>query len=251
MKKYIVCTVTALFLILAAIPLHTLPKKEIVIATGEYYPYATQKTQGKGIVPEITTEVLKNMGYSVTYEFMPWTRCEKMVEIGKVWAALPYAKNSQREKKYDFSGSIVESRVLFFYYNKPEFQNLSISSYSDLKQYKIGAVKGYYYDSLLTNAGLKLVYAYKEETNIQHLVTGQIDLYPAEEMVALSYINTLYPEKKKNFGTLQHVIKNEGLHLMISRSFPGSRKLTKQFDVELEKIKNSGFITTVKASYGL
>jgi hypothetical protein len=57
-------------------------KLTIKFATGEYYPFTTEKTVGKGIFPEIIDEIFRRLDYKAIYEFMPWQRTEKLTEVG-------------------------------------------------------------------------------------------------------------------------------------------------------------------------
>jgi polar amino acid transport system substrate-binding protein len=218
-------------------------KKIIHIATGEFAPFTSESMSNKGLFSEIVTEVFTRMGYEVKYDFMPWSRCEKLVELGQYWGAMPYVKTEERAKKHNFTESVITSHTRFFYYGeRKELKNLTVNSFKDIQKYKVGAVKGYYYNKDIEADGVTLYNSYKEEDNLKLLIRGEIDLYPLDEFVAWSLINKKFKDESSNFHMIDFVISNDDLRLLVSKKYPGSNTIISSFNSELSKLKKEGYI---------
>jgi polar amino acid transport system substrate-binding protein len=160
---------------------------------------------------------------------------------GKVWAAFPYSKTPQREKAVYFSDGISHSVTKWFYYERPgENKAYKYTELADLKPYRLGGVKGYFYEQKFKKAGLEVDYSSKEINTIEKLVLGRIDLVPINELVARRLIKTHFPEKAKNFKTLDKPYSVKTLRLIVSRNYPESRAILKKFNKALKNCRARG-----------
>lgn len=94
-------------------------KNDIIILTGEYPPYSSQLIPGNGIAVEIVKKVCEVANLNCSLQFLPWLRCEYLVENGKAFAAFPYAYSDERKEKYFYTEPLyylTESH--FFYFDK-------------------------------------------------------------------------------------------------------------------------------------
>ncbi len=157
--------------------------REITLVTGEWSPYTSESIEGRGVFTEIVSAAFKEMGLKPVYIFLPWKRAEKMVQMGEVFAAFPYIMTDTREEMFDFSERVAFSTGRFFYCTKHFSQEIPYKTLSDLKPYKVGGVRGYWYETLFNKALLDTSYVNTEKQIIAMLYMNRVDLAPLDEWV--------------------------------------------------------------------
>ncbi len=213
------------------------------LATGEWVPWTSAGLENYGEFAERVTIVMKEMGMEPDYVFYPWRRCFDSVAKGRVWAAFPYSYTEERAKQVWYSDMLACSRTVFFYYDsggppvRYRFERLE-----DLKPYRIGGVTGYFYEEAFKAAGLQVDYANKEINSIEKLMVGRIDLVPVNERVGWDLIKTRFPDSFRNFHILEKPLSVKPLRLIVSRDYPGSKKLFDRFNQALQRCIEKGLI---------
>lgn len=221
----------------------------IKLVTGEWPPYTTKEREGYGVITEILSEVFEEMDIEPEYEFYSWEKCYTLVKQGEVWAAFPYAYTEERAKEVLFSETIGESTTRFFYYKIPPAKTYEILE--DLQPYKIVGVKGYFYKEDFQQASLNVTYLDNETQALQKLFAGEADLMPLNELVGWALIKDLFPDNVDEFGTLETPYNVHELKLIVSKDYPESNKLLKQFNKALKRFKNSKYYNAILRKYGL
>lgn len=213
---------------------------DLVIVTNEIPPYVSQN-EDDDFVREILDEIAREMGVRFRYEFLPWKRCEIAVDNHDAWAAVPYVPNSERKIKFFFSDKLYNKQSMFFSYRSsgskriPEYTRLS-----DLKLYRIGGVRGYYYEPSFAKAGILYEPVESEEMNFRKLKAGRIDLVPSDKLTGWFLIRRLYPDDTDSFYTLSKPIDVSGNFIMVSKTYPDAEKLLRRFNTALKTIKKNG-----------
>ncbi len=225
--------------------------KTIKLATGEYPPYASAEIPGYGLVTEIISAAMKEMGNKPEYIFYPWKRCESSVKKGKIWATFPYGINNERAKVFLFSDVLLVTSTKFFYYKKHTKNKIEWNSLSDLKPYKIGGVLGYYYEADFKKAEFSVDYAPSEILSIKKLVLGRVAIVPLDEAVGWSLIKKNFPDELVNFGVVEKAHDTSGNFLMVSKSYPDTKKLLKTFNAALKTIKKNGVMKEILKKYNM
>lgn len=224
----------------------------LIIATGELPPYVSERPE-ESFLTDLFQEVAKEMGVTVTFQFLPWKRCEAYVEDLKVWAAIPYVPTPEREKKFDFSKPLYLKETKFFYYSpdgKPK--HIPYAELSDLKHYRIGGVRGYFYEPMFREAGIPLDFVNQEEQNFRKLQDERVDLVPALETLGWHMIKKLFPpEEVEKFFTLEKPLDVGANYLMMSKQYPDGQQLLAQFNAALKKIQESGVYQHIAEQHGL
>ncbi len=225
----------------------------LIIATGEYPPYISERPEDS-FLTDIFHEIGKEMGVTFTFKFLPWKRCEFAVEGLDVWGAIPYSRNPEREQKFYFSDYLYVGQTLFFAYSpdgrKPQ---ISYTELTDLKDYRIGGVIGYYYETWFRDAGLNVEYVASEEQNFRKLQAGRIDLFPVGEGTGWYRIKALFPpEEVGKFFTLTKPLRaGGGDFLMTSKQYPDTQNLLTRFNFALKTIKDNGFYQKILDQHGV
>ncbi|MCP4024481.1 MAG: amino acid ABC transporter substrate-binding protein [Desulfobacteraceae bacterium] len=225
----------------------SLPK--LKITSGEYAPFVSSKIDGYGLITEIITASLKDMGYAPEYVFYPWKRCELAVKNGELWAAFPYAYTEERAKFSLYSDRIMNSDTKFFYSKKHLKKKVVWETLEDLKQYKIGGVLGYFYRKDFDESGLKVIYAASEASAVNRLRLGSVDLYVSDEAVFWHLVQQNHSSEKMDFAVLDKSYSKIGYHLMVSKKYPGAQELLTKFNVCLKQVRQSGLFNRILKKY--
>lgn len=218
--------------------------RRVVVATGEWAPYTSAGMEGRGVVSRIIDRVFERMGIDYELVFYPWPRCYESVTHGRVWGAFPYARTPEREKAVRFSEPIMPSASSLFYYRRPP-SDFQFQTIADLEAYRVGGVRGYYYEALFKAAGVAIDYVDTPKQGFEKLVLGRNDLFVANELVGWYLIQQSFPDRRRNFGTLDRGLDHHGLHLIVGRSDPDSRTLLEAFNDALTAVKNELFYATM------
>lgn len=224
--------------------------KKLPFAVGDYPPYIFKEGPKKGFCIDIVDAVCKEMGYTPEYTFYPWSRAEFVTENGEVWAVFPYFYTEERAKKYNFSDVFLTTKTKLFYYGD-KFKKFSFRKLTDLKKVKVGGAQGYWYIEEFKKAGITLDISTGEDQAIKKLHAGRIELLPLDELSGWNYIESLFPDDKTKFGTLKKEIKIGEARVMVSKKYPKTNKILKDFNKALKKVMRSGKYDKILSKYKL
>jgi polar amino acid transport system substrate-binding protein len=218
----------------------TYAAEKLVVVTGEWPPYTGESMDNKGFVSEIVTKVIKSMNMEVEIRFYPWRRCYQYVLWDKAWAAYPYSFTEERAKEVEFSDDVAFSTTKFFYHSrsgqKPTFL---YNELSDLRQYQLGGVIGYYYEEQFKQAKLNIDYVAKEKMALEKLFLGRFQLLPLNEMVGWELIRSIFPNNVNQFGSLDKPLDRKSLKLIVKKKNQKSLKLLEKFNTQLKQFMQS------------
>jgi polar amino acid transport system substrate-binding protein len=215
--------------------------EDVDLTTSEYLPFTTEHAKNHGFCSEIVSTVIKKMGMNPVYTFYPWKRGQAALGDGEMWATFPYVKTREREQEYWFSAQPLFTSKISFFYHKDHLSNaVRWNTLEDLKSYKIGGVRGYWYQADFAKAGLNVEYTTHPEQSIKKLQAGRIQLFPVNDLVGWYLVEKHFAGSKNRFGTLEKPYDMVSDYLMVSKSYPNSEHLLKQFDEMFHKIKESG-----------
>jgi polar amino acid transport system substrate-binding protein len=224
---------------------------QILLATGEWKPYTSEKMEGLGAFTEIVSAAFEEMGQKPRYVFYPWKRAESETKDGKVFATFPYIMTDERKKDFDFSDPVMISTGKFFYLPERHKSEIVYNQLEDLQAYRVGGTLGYWYETPFKQAGLQVDYTSSDEQNIQKLYLDRVDLIASEELVGWAIIRALYPQEVNRFATVKKPLNEDPLRLMISKQYPGAAELTQRFNAALKAIYAKGIAQKILEKYGL
>jgi polar amino acid transport system substrate-binding protein len=223
----------------------------LIIASGELPPYVSEYPK-QSFLTELFEALGQDMGVQFSFRFMPWRRCELAVDSLQAWGAIPYVRTAEREQRFIFSDPLYAKQTLLFYYGGNSVRPHSFKTLSELKPYRMGGVKGYYYELMFAEAGLKMELSSSEEQSFHMLRAGRVDLVPALEMVGWNLVRKQFPpEDAARFAVLEQPLQVGTNHLMSSRHYPGGQLLLERFNQSLAKLRGNGVYQRIADSYGL
>lgn len=226
--------------------------QEILIVTGEWDPYVSEKLPNYGPLSELITEICKEAHIKVKYQFYPWPRTEKMIEDGEAFAAYPYALSAERKSKYLVSDPIFFAVNPIMYYAKnPKMKKpLIYNKPEDLKPYIVGVQSGSFIENELLKAGVKVEKTTDMENSVKKLQMGRIDFIIDEQVFLYSCVTRVYPNEVDEFKTLsKNFTEKIPNGVIISKKYPNSQELLKKFNEGLKKIKENGVYDRIVKKY--
>ena len=225
-----------------------LEAQKLKILTTDWSPYVSQGMECYGFTAEVVCYAFLAAGHEVEFVFTSWDENETRIKKGTFLAAFPHKRTTARDKFALFSKPIASSKDVFFYV-KQSPQIIDFKNLADLKSYKIGGVKGYYNIAMLKKAGLQTDYASDPKTSFKKMYIGMVDLVPENEFVGWEIIQRLFPDEMYKFGTTTQALNQDSLHLMVSKAYPQSNALLKEFNAGLAEIMRQGVYRKLLKKY--
>lgn len=234
MKKYI--------LIALLINISWLFSNTLDIVTLEYPPYIYQE---RGIVKGVSVEIIKeafirmNIPFKIT--IMPWIRAMKQMKTGESDAVFTIYKTREREEFLYYSNEVVIDQTVSFFV-KADSEIKYKGSLEDLREYRIGIVRGVSYGSVFDNGVLngtlsKIVTVDSGEQSFLMLLRNRIDIVVSNRHGAYTILNRL----KKSSGVKELLPEIEFLPSYIGFSRKKNlQDIRDKFDKVLKKMKEDG-----------
>ncbi|SLM30928.1 putative Extracellular solute-binding protein, family 3 [Desulfamplus magnetovallimortis] len=218
-------------------------ENKILFVTGEWPPFVSENLPNYGPASEIVFAACKAVGILPEIKFYPWRRAENMILTGKAFGAYPYTIREDRQQIYDFSSPFFKTQVYFFYSKKRISSEVikSIKQIDDLKKYKLGGILGNFVCEELNKAGYMVEMTATNIMSIKKMDAGRIDFFMEDKTVAIDEIEKAFPGNIDDFGMLEFGYGKATYDaLMVSRKYPDSSEILKQFEQGLKIIQQNG-----------
>lgn len=221
------------------------------LTTDHYAPYTiVEGSTISGIFTELVNAALKQEGHTASYQAVPWARATSMTQEGEVTGTIPWFKTPEREAVYLYSDPIIDAKnVIFIKKGGRIAKDLVWNGYADLKPYKMGGTKGYWYEEGFRKADVPLDLVNKDDQNVQKLEAGRIDGFITDELVGWALIKKMLPGKEGDFDTVSKPDSASALHVMGTKKNPDGAKLITAVNNGMKKIKASGEYDKIVAKY--
>jgi len=230
----------AFFSYIQTISAQELSTPRITISTGEWAPLISESLSGYGPISTVVRESFLLSNIDIEFRFVPWKRAMREVDIGSSDASSAWRITNKRKQEFLFSDNVYENSNVFFYLKSNPFH---WETFSDLKQYQIGAAIGYAYSEEFESAekrGDFVVYRLNNEILlIDMLLKGRIQAFPANREVGLNLIRSKAPELFNSFAIHPKSLTKKPLRLIVKKNAKGQALLNK-FNLGLKKLKSSG-----------
>ncbi len=226
----------------------------VTFATGEWAPFTGEALPDQGIATEIVVAVCKAAGISYKFDFYPWARAESTVLAGQSFAAFPYISNEERRAKYDYSNALFFTSTKFAYNSKiKDLSKLKVSSWADVKPYKIAYLAGSWLEKDMRSAGIDVTIVSDMDMALRMLQAGRVDLVCDEPAVLTVTMQKLFPAEVANLKIVDSTLFGapSSIHLIVSRTYPDSKALLAQFNAGLAAIKANGILDAIAKKYGI
>ena len=224
----------------------------VKVATGQLPPLSSQNSHHYGYANHIITMAFANVGVDVEFHFLPWARAYKEAQNGN-YAATSYWYRDEKHTGHFYQGdTLLVERVVFF----RRKSSLFISDFQDIKSNRLmlGLTRGYTYNEEIwqwarDNPNLVSVVT-TDVQNMQMLMLGRIDVFPAEEISGWYSLNKNFgAEQVQTLETIAQVLLKREALLMFSKKHPDGERLSQQFNDGLKILKSSGMLDEIELNF--
>jgi len=220
----------------------------ISFGTTDWAPYMGKNLQNGGPLVDIAKAALKKAGYDMKIDYMDWNRAVALTEAGKLDGVLGCYGTPERAKTLNISTKIGEAANVFFV---KKGSNIKYSSLDDLKQYKIGIMRGFVYTSEFDAASyLKKEPVDSMDINIKKLLKGRIDVVVGSRMVVQDLLNKKFPQDVDKIVVVGEPLTVNTLHVGFSKELKDGDKIVADFNKGLKMIQDDGTVKTILNSHG-
>lgn len=221
------------------------------------FQYASPEGKSVGSDTEIIEAVVRRMGYVPDMKIQPWTRVEKLGQMGELAGIYSVVKTPERERLFHFTDSISTSRTVFF--KRKSDDVVHWQTLAELSSYRVATAAGYAYPPVFQaavrerqfKAVVETFGVGAERTNLMNLQRGVVDLVICEISVCQYLIKT-HAAELSGIDYIPTVIGSvQSMHLAFSRKWPNAPQLTRAFNAELARWIASGGQKKVFDKYGI
>lgn len=194
-----------------------------------------------GIATDIIREMFQRAGvdYSLTLRF-PWERIYKMALETPGYGVFVTARLAEREELFKWVGPIGPDDWVLLARSDSD---IDVSSLDEAKQYRIGAYKGDAIGEHLLAQGLEPSLALRDQTNVEKLQSGAIDLWatgdPAGRFLA----------KQQGVTGLKRILRFDSaeLYLALNKQIPD--ETVEKLQAALDQMRADGTLDTINGRY--
>lgn len=219
----------------------------LLIVTEPYPPFIFEENSPlKGIDYEVTEAVFQQMNIPVKFAFFPWNRCILMMQKGEADALLDATFTEERKAFLIFpTESISQFEQTLFFKKGKQFP---VKTLDDLKQYKIGAQRGYTYTDDILEVLVHRIDVASLTAGFHNLAEERLDFFIADKIAGLFEI--------KQMGIADQIASDplslgpaEIDYLAFAKK-PGYEELAEKFSQALNTFKTSAEYQTILVKYG-
>ncbi|WP_218668094.1 substrate-binding periplasmic protein [Vreelandella utahensis] len=225
----------------------TTEDRTVSITNGEWPPYLGREEPGYGIASRIVSRAFERAGYQVEYEFHPWARSLYLARRGERDGTAVWVPSSERREDFFISRPVIVTEYVFFHRADMPFD---WETTTDLADYRIGLTRGYDYGEVLDRVRTLGVATTEtvssDELNFHKLLAGRIDLFPLDRVVGQRMISELFSEEEAKALTWHpEPVREDRLHLLLSREVEGNAKRIEDFNRALKAMRREGGIEKI------
>ncbi|MBN1969776.1 MAG: transporter substrate-binding domain-containing protein [Candidatus Delongbacteria bacterium] len=242
------------FVSLALVLVPLLESKELIsISAVNYPPFQIEKISSdgkKGFSIEIVEKAFKKADENIELKYVPMTRASWSLFDKGSTGLVGTIKWLDSSGKLDLVEAVDLHLIRFvLFYKKSNFPNgVSYSDLGELKEYKIGTVRGSSTVSTLEKKGLNLDYVSDIELNFRKLEAGRVDFVAAVDLAGWDIIKELFPKSTEQFEAVETPFFVANSSLMFKKE---DNEVIQSFKKGLKEIVENGeYIDIVRKYYG-
>ena len=168
----------------------------VKLVTLEYPPYQySDSGKVSGMVVDIVNEAFKRIGMGTDIGVNAWPRSLGMVKDGNADAIFTAYKNDERVKFLDYSKTVLMPQEVVLFVS-PDSEITFMGDLSQIKDARIGVVRGISYGSVFDKAKKQGLFSNLEEStnidqNAKKFASGRFDIFISNKYSALALFKSL------------------------------------------------------------
>lgn len=218
----------------------------VVLEANESAPYWCSTIATGGLGCELVQAISTAAGLETRIDFVPLSR---MIE-NRNNNDLGNPEFYMAEQEFAAIIPIAISQVSLFYY-RPHFADQpQISSFNDLKRYRLGVLKGTLIDRrLFESMGLYFESSYAQASLFKKLKLGRLDLVFEIDLVGQQMIAQLYPDQIDDFGRIPLPNSISPIAIMLDADYPHAKDIAMRYRKGLSAIIADGRYQRIVEKY--
>lgn len=215
--------------------------KTLNMSVGEWPPFLSESLPHNGAIGHLLKDVFRNMGYDVSFTFLPWARAYQATANNRFDATAVWMYQADREKEFLYTDAVLKEKFVFFYHidNPIEWGELA-----DLSGKLVGGSLAYSYgeefDQAVKDEIFTMFRVNSTEQNLRMLAANRIDSFAEELSVAYFTLLNNTPELA---GKILHhpkpLLENESF-VMFPKNNPSSVEISAAFNEMLADFREDG-----------
>lgn len=195
----------------------------------------------EGIAADIVREMFQraDIDYTLTLRF-PWERVYKTALETPGYGAFVMARLPEREALFKWVGPIgPDDWVLLARADS----TINLTSLAQAKNYNVGAYKGDAIADHLASQGLQPSLALRDQTNVEKLQSGEIDLWATGDPAGR------YLARQQGVTGLKRVLRFDDAQLFLALNKQTADETVAKLQAALEQMKSDGTVEAINGRY--
>ncbi|MBF0572938.1 MAG: transporter substrate-binding domain-containing protein [Desulfamplus sp.] len=221
----------------------------ITLATLDWQPFYASDLPENGFFAALSREAFKRAGYKMEIAFVPWKRALEMATKGHYDGLLGAYYNEERAGTFYFPDPVSKNDENFV---QKKGAGISYTKLEDLKQYKIGGLRGSAPVVELLEKGFKVEETRIDELSIKKLNAGRIDLIIIGKQ-QLNYLLSNVEDLKTLQGAFEIIeppFQSLDLFCPITKKRADGQEIVKNFNKALQEMKADGTYDKILKRFG-
>ncbi|UTH74910.1 ABC transporter substrate-binding protein [Chromobacterium sp. IIBBL 290-4] len=212
---------------------------DVMLSTGDFPPYTSEKLPQGGITSMIVREAFRAAGLpEPRIVFLPWKRGYSETEAGHFAAGFPYARDAKREQSFLYSEPLHLDK--FSYFVRKDNAEAAAGQWQGMRLCLPLGWTSAYTDADSQAYRWKLERPATLDNCWKMLENGAVDLVSCNDFVAAYAIRQLFGAQAPFAAAAIGKDQSSALYLIISRKLPDGEALMRQFNAGLAEIKRNG-----------
>lgn len=212
---------------------------KIVVASGEWSPYASQSIENLGVTNDLFTRAVESQGVKVEYQWFPWKRGFILTKGASVDVTFPWVKSKEREKDFLFSDKILDINTVFY---KLKENPVKWEKNEDLQGLIVLGTNGYNYSDFINQSIESKFFFYDvgatDEVNLRKLISKRGDLFPCAKPVCDYILKTKLSEKERQkLTTIDKPLSISTYYVLVSKKNKNAEKIIEVINKGLKEVK--------------
>lgn len=212
------------------------------LASTEYPPYYNKTMEGNGFITQIIAAAFAESGYDIDVTFLPWARALESTKAGKYDGLFTVRYREDRTEFFAYSDPLPPNKIGFL---KRSASTIDFDTLADLKDRRIGIVRGYAVPPEFDDVGLVTIPADNNVENLRKLMRNRIDLIVSDRAVALHTLTTELGVPSADLEWLDPAINTEIQYLVFPKSTSDHETLMAGFNAGLATVTADGTVARI------
>lgn len=234
------------WLLLLLLPTWAAEADVVVLEANESPPYWSRTLPGGGLGSELVQAISDAAGLQTQIDFVPLSRMIEDTNNNDLGNPEFY----MAQQEFAAIIPIAISEAAMFYFHPNHAQPIQINSFDDLKQYRLGVLKGTLIDRrAFEQMGLHFESSYAQASLFKKLKLGRIDIVFEIDLVGQQMIAQLFPEQLDQFVRLPLPNTVSPIAIMLDADYPNAHEIAAQYKKGLAEIISDGRYQKIVQKY--